>query len=207
MARIKRNPDDQPIDESILEASSKLFRQSGFESVSMRQIADAANVTPAAIYYHYTNKQEILYRCLEQAVDSLSEACEPSVALAAEDPSSALTQFVRQHVLISQRALQDVSPTYSAMVYNMRRREQLLDAQQIEHLVAAESRHLENLRKIIRVGIHKKQFNVDSVTTSAFSILGMCEHVAIWARPDGPMTDEAIADCIAGYSLRILGAG
>lgn len=45
--------------EEILEASVPLFAMYGFEGVSMRFIAAAVGVTPAALYYHFSDKEQI----------------------------------------------------------------------------------------------------------------------------------------------------
>ena len=205
MARIKRNPDQPPIDELILAAASDLFRRDGFENVSLQKIADAASITPAGIYYHFKNKQDILYRSLERAINALADTCEPSVEMARRDPDRALRSFVENHILYSQRDLRKVSPTYSALVYNMRRRDQLLDAEQGAHLVELELRHLNNLRTILRCGAETGRFRFETLTPTAFAILGMCEHVQVWARPDGPMTDEEIASFFADLILKMIG--
>lgn len=78
--------------EKILVESMKLFSVYGFDSVSIRTIADAVGVRNSALYKHYRNKQEIFdaiveeskKRCLEQwsraageihGLDSLKKIC------------------------------------------------------------------------------------------------------------------------------------
>lgn len=46
--------------ERILDAALALFAQSGYSGTSMRDIAEALGITKAALYKHYTGKQEIL---------------------------------------------------------------------------------------------------------------------------------------------------
>ena len=52
--------------EKILEEALKLFAQSGYMGTSMNEIASRLGVTKAALYKHYSSKQEILEKIVEQ---------------------------------------------------------------------------------------------------------------------------------------------
>ncbi len=52
--------------ERILEEALKLFSQSGYMGTSMNDIAAKLGVTKAALYKHYTSKQEILDSIVEK---------------------------------------------------------------------------------------------------------------------------------------------
>ena len=52
--------------ERILDEALKLFAQSGYMGTSMNDIADRLGVTKAALYKHYTSKQEILDSIVEK---------------------------------------------------------------------------------------------------------------------------------------------
>lgn len=45
--------------EGILELSVHLFAKAGFDGVSMRDIAKAVGVTPAALYHHFSDKDQL----------------------------------------------------------------------------------------------------------------------------------------------------
>jgi TetR/AcrR family transcriptional regulator len=45
--------------EDILELSVSLFSQFGYDGVSMRDVAAATGITPAALYYHFPNKEHL----------------------------------------------------------------------------------------------------------------------------------------------------
>lgn len=52
--------------ERIMETALELFSQSGYLGTSMNDIAKQLGITKAALYKHYTSKQEILDRIVEQ---------------------------------------------------------------------------------------------------------------------------------------------
>lgn len=45
--------------ERVLEAALPLFVTAGFNGVSMREVATAVGVTPAALYYHFPDKEQL----------------------------------------------------------------------------------------------------------------------------------------------------
>jgi AcrR family transcriptional regulator len=45
--------------EQILERSIRLFAKAGFDGVSMRDVAVAVGMTPAALYYHFSDKEQL----------------------------------------------------------------------------------------------------------------------------------------------------
>ena len=52
--------------ERILETALELFAQSGYLGTSMSDIAKQLGITKAALYKHYTGKQELLDRIVER---------------------------------------------------------------------------------------------------------------------------------------------
>lgn len=45
--------------EEILDLSASLFAKSGYEGVSMRDVASAVGLTQAALYYHFSDKDQL----------------------------------------------------------------------------------------------------------------------------------------------------
>jgi AcrR family transcriptional regulator len=56
----------------ILDVSLDLFIERGYEKVSLREIAEQIGVTKAALYYHFSSKEEI-FRTLLQPIFSMSQ--------------------------------------------------------------------------------------------------------------------------------------
>ncbi len=59
---------------AIVAAATHLFAQRGFAETSMRQIAEAAGLSKAAIYHHFRDKDRLYRSLLEEAIGSLTEA-------------------------------------------------------------------------------------------------------------------------------------
>jgi len=72
----------------ILEAAAALFREKGYAAVSLREIAMAANMKTASLYYHFESKEALVEAILtlgtqgalaaaRQAVSALGEGADP----------------------------------------------------------------------------------------------------------------------------------
>lgn len=44
----------------ILENARQLFAVHGYDGTSIRQLTSSLNITPAALYYHFTSKNDVL---------------------------------------------------------------------------------------------------------------------------------------------------
>jgi AcrR family transcriptional regulator len=52
----------------ILAASARLFAEFGFESTSVRQIADEVNILAGSLYHHFATKEEILHEIIREPI-------------------------------------------------------------------------------------------------------------------------------------------
>jgi AcrR family transcriptional regulator len=61
--------------QQILDASLRLFSERGFARTTVRDIARAAGITDAAIYYHFQSKKDLLQALVEERgfVESISD--------------------------------------------------------------------------------------------------------------------------------------
>ena len=62
--------------QAILDAALRLFIEQGFEKVSMRNIAEAIEYSPATIYLYFKDKNELLFALHNQAFGQLAQAFE-----------------------------------------------------------------------------------------------------------------------------------
>ncbi|MDI9866693.1 TetR/AcrR family transcriptional regulator [Flectobacillus longus] len=65
----------------ILEAAKEIFIKEGFDKASIRAIADKIEYSPATIYLHYKDKDELFYAVHELGFDKLSEMTRPVEAI------------------------------------------------------------------------------------------------------------------------------
>lgn len=82
--------------EDILEAAAVLFSERGYAGTSTRQVAEAAGLRQATLYYHFGGKEDILLELLQRSVRPTLERAKEFLAV--DDPSAALAGLVRADV-------------------------------------------------------------------------------------------------------------
>src|SRR5438045_7125958 len=57
-----------------MRAAARVFRARGFAAAGMRDIAVAAELSPANLYHYFRGKEELLFFCQDRAVERLLDA-------------------------------------------------------------------------------------------------------------------------------------
>ena len=81
---------------AILAAAQHLFNEQGFEKVSMRNIAEAIEYSPATIYLYFKDKNELLFALQNQAFGQLAQAFESVFII--EHPMERLVAVGRKYL-------------------------------------------------------------------------------------------------------------
>ena len=66
--------------ERILEKAEQLFTEHGYRGVSIRMIAEASEVTNAALYYHFQNKSALFAEVMRRHADKIGVQIEQAAA-------------------------------------------------------------------------------------------------------------------------------
>lgn len=83
--------------QEILAAARELFAKQGYESVSMRKIAEKIEYSPTTIYLHFRDKEELLREICTETFQLLSKKLAKVVA-AEGDPADLLRRGLRVYV-------------------------------------------------------------------------------------------------------------
>ncbi len=78
----------------ILEATIALIEQVGIENVTVRGIAEMADVNVAAINYHFGSKDQLIELALDRTIDELIKDMGAAVDEIAENPEKGLREFL-----------------------------------------------------------------------------------------------------------------
>lgn len=147
--------------EDILEKTAPLFAADGYAATSMRDLAKACGITPAALYHHFTDKDQLYLEVLEytfrRRIGRMGEALK------------GLTKFedkVRRVVEVLVDAIHD-----DELFLPMLRRELLeRDEKRLEYL--ATRVFVEPFREIMRVGrdLPPDSYRPSFLATSALAL-------------------------------------
>ena len=78
----------------ILDVATELFRDRGYAGTSIRDIADGLGMTKAALYYHFTCKDDMLDALVTPTVEALEAFIDAAEAAPRTDPAELIRGFV-----------------------------------------------------------------------------------------------------------------
>jgi AcrR family transcriptional regulator len=183
--------------EAIEQAAVELFAHYGYHATSMRELAAAAEVQPAAIYHHYPNKEAILVQLQDGFMAELTEKVLGAVERQ-DRPALRLAAAVREHVVfhgIHRRAAFVTDSEIRALTPKPRRA-----------LIAQRDDYQELFNGMIRDGIRDGSLRSSNSRVATYAILLQCTGVALWFDPAGPLNLEEVAELHVELVLGSLGA-
>lgn len=176
----------------ILRAAGREFRARGFEETGMRDIADAAELSPANLYNYFQGKNDILFFCQDSSLDRMIAALDQTRRI--RGSASARLRFV---IVSHLRCLLDeVEGSAAHLLTNA------LPPRQQRYLVAKRDRYELGVRKLIASGMRGGEFASRDAALVARAILGALNWSVQWFRPDGEMSAGEIAEQLADYLIR-----
>ena len=172
----------------VLDTATELFAVKGYEATSLQDIADAVGVSRPALYHYLSSKEDLLV----MLVEVLGELRERPDLTPSEKISMVTEQLVRQRVQHPGRfRILDRSETV------------LPEPARTDH-AEAKRRVLREVVTIIEEGVRAGQFAPTDSRTTALSVIGMCNWVAWWVRPEDAVRMESIASTIDTLVTRML---
>lgn len=93
----RRKREKEGLRQEILDAARELFAREGYESVSIRKIAEKVEYAPGTIYLYFRDKAEILECLCEETFAKLSQRL-GAIAIDQGDPLEALRRGLRLYI-------------------------------------------------------------------------------------------------------------
>lgn len=178
--------------EEILQVSQRLFREQGYASTSMRDIASALGMEPASLYSHIKSKEDLLAQtCFEMAekfllaIDEVNDIyfdAEQKVKMAVENHVEILTSNLNAAVVFVREWRHLSEPAYSRFL-------------EMRH------RYEAGIREIIQTGINENKFNEVDKKFAALTILSSVNWIVEWYRPEGSKSSSEIAAELTRFIL------
>ncbi len=183
--------------EEIHAAAVDLFARLGYHATSMRAIAAATGIQPAAIYHWYPSKEALLVHLQDDFMDRLTDKVEAAMA-AEERPALKLAAAVREHVVFH-----GLHPR-AAFVTDSEIRALRPDAR--KRLIAQRDAYQDVFVSATEDGVADGSLRVSNARVAMYSTLLACTGVALWFDAEGPLTLEHVADLQVELVLSSLGA-
>lgn len=160
----------------MLDQATRLFASQGYETTTLQDVADALGVSRSGLYHYVSRKEDLLGMLVEQMSRGLANSL--AVVHARTDLSSEGKLRELAESLVRQRAASPDQFRVLDQVESM-----LPEPLRTQHLQARRD-VLAELTGVIEDGIDGGEFKPLDARTAALSVLGMCNWVAWWYRPD-----------------------
>ncbi len=190
VGRVRRRSEQRR--REILQAASRVFRQNGFATAGMREIAEEADLSPGNLYHYFKGKQEILYFCQDRALDLMLEALDRAnqeIGSIGSKLRSVLSSHIR--CILDDMAGSAAHLAVDALPPDLRTR-----------IVRKRDRYEQGVRKLVQTGEKQGEFTVGDAGMITRAMFGAMNWTVQWFDPTGPYTAAQVAEVTAGYLVR-----
>ncbi len=181
----------------LLDGAMASFADHGFHGTSTRHIAAAAGMSPAAVYVHYSSKEELLYEISRRGHRELLEIVQAAAALDA-DATTRLRTLVRDFIVYHAQ-----NHASSRVVnYEFTRLEPDHLAEIVEMRVGIDVA----ITAVLDAGVAEGAFTIGDVPMTTTAVASLAVDVSRWFRDGRSWSPQAVGDYFADLSLRMVGA-
>jgi AcrR family transcriptional regulator len=174
-----------------------MFFERGYESTTIRQIASALNIKAASLYYHFPDKEQILFELLDSVLGQLAQGARSAIQREAT-PELQLAAVVVNHVVL----------------HALRPRESTLGDSELRSLTGerlqTNVRHRDEYERLVMAvlkdGKRTGRFKLLDPKLTAYAIIAESSHVGTWFRRPGRLELRQVAEIHTGLALRMVGA-
>ena len=186
-ARVRQRNEARRMD--ILRAAARVFRRRGIAAAGMREIAEAAGISPGNLYHYFSGKDEILLFCQERTLERMLAAARAARGSAAERLREVLEAHVHSMLdeLESATAHLDVEALPEAMRAPM---------------IQKRDAYERAIRAIVEDGVNGGEFAPCDAALVTRAMLGAVNWTARWYRPEGPQSSAEIARGLSDYLVK-----
>lgn len=161
-----------------------MFARNGYENTTTRDIAKAARISNAALYYYFDSKEELLYQILEETMQDGLDRIE-KIEGTPLSPLEMLTAVLKMH-------------TASAVDFNRMKLlvhdQNSLTPEHRRALVQKQNAYVKKLCDLIDLLKEKGEVADLDTRACAFAFFGMASWAYRWYDPKGKVTPEELAD-------------
>ena len=167
----------------IRDTAAKVLAEQGFENTTTRDIARAAEISPASLYYYFDSKEDLLYQILDETMDTGLKLIREI-----EQSEKSLKEKLSHILQIHTRAAVD----YNKMKLLVHDQNSLAP----EHRKAINEKQRNYVRGLIKILEELKQkgeiLDLD-IKVCAFAFFGMVSWAYRWYDPEGKITPAELS--------------
>ncbi|MGW0163527.1 TetR/AcrR family transcriptional regulator [Mycobacterium sp. NPDC003323] len=180
-------------------AALDAFAAKGFHAATTRDIAERANLSPAAVYVHFKAKTDILYALAEFGHADILAHVTCALDAAGEGPRDRVLAYIR--AFASWHA--ENNKLARVIAYEIKS----LTPEQYDVIVNSREAFAEIFERELRRGTDAGVFDILDLRYTTLAALSLCLDLARWFRPHPEYTADEIGGLYADLVLRMLGDG
>lgn len=176
----------------VSRVACRIFCERGYHATSMRTIAAELGWQPAALYYYYPGKEELLFSIMEGAVDALTKR-----VLHAINPSAPADVQLRQAIGAHITSVSDHLDELSVFLHETK----ALGPERQEIIQEKRDRYERIFRDVLERGVRSGELRDVDPRLAGDLVLAACNWLYNWYRPDGDYGPKVIADAFSDMIL------
>jgi len=176
--------DNRP--EQIIRIATRLFARHGYDGTSLRDIAEEAKITKAALYYHFPNKEALYQRIVLDSLRALIETVRDAM-----DAAPTPLDKVRQFMLVSADIMESDRDKWMAgsnIFWTVG------ESEYRSLNIALRNEYEALLRGAIADAIASGQFRPCNVAMTGRLFLSLLSHLSRWHNPKGAMSPRDVVE-------------
>ena len=175
----------------ILHAALIAFRENGYHSTTLDDIAERLGVRKTALYHYFPDKDSILYECHRESLAEMARLIEESEDCC-DTAAERLAYLIREHVRVMTETLEGSPLAFEVPALAAERRAEIIEAR---------DRYEKVLRGLIEKGIAEGNFREVDAKLAVFAILGAINWIARWYQPEGEVHAAELGTRFSDYLI------
>lgn len=180
----------------ILEAARQLFYEKSYEAASTREISARVGISKAALYHHFKNKEEILFRICLEAADELVENMRRAIARNVQSGKPLKEQLT--DILIEYLRTYMKNENFNKILFHDM---EYLPDDKKRIILDKEKENVHQLRAFLVSLMDQGLIRRVNPTVMTFTLISSLHWLYFWFKPHGPLSLEEVAQEIADLFL------
>jgi AcrR family transcriptional regulator len=183
--------------DQIRHLAAEMFFERGYESTSIRDLAAALDIKAASLYYHFPDKEQILFELVGSVLEQLLAGAR-WLSERQDRHELKLAALVVNHVVLHALRPKETTLGDSELrsLTGERRGVNIRIRDTYERLVV----------DVLERGAEDGAFEVIDTKLTAFAIIAQASHVGTWYDAGGRLSLEEVTDVHVRLALRLVGA-
>lgn len=184
--KTSRPPEGQMREEQLVSIAASLFATKGYDATSLRDIAETAGITKAALYYWFPEKEQLFQRVVAGRLKLLMER-----VTAAVEPAATPIEKIRRFLLAAAEQMDD---DRFAWVASSNTFWSNFKPEQRAAVVPIRDAFERLLRACIADAVDQKQLRAVDPAIATKLLLSGLNLMPRWHKADGPLTAAQVVE-------------